>query len=354
MTLTQNYPQLKKLPQWLTMVLVILLGITLAQLLWMVLTPEDKIIAQTTSTQNKAMIKPKKQQNYGKIIAQQHLFGVVEKKVVAPPPPRPVKTVEAPKKPDVVIPKLNVKLFGIMSYSSKTSGYALLSYNRKGQAVYEVGDSLDKEQDKKDKKKNIFIKSVSAEKVVISNHGGLEEFLLPKSTDFSSKNGVVISANAGSVNNPPPSASSSMPTRPRAKTPNDFMLGGASAPAAPISPQPMKAASVRKSDSFSIRNMAEFRDKVMADPAKLMEIATAQPYRKDGQMMGFRVRPGKNRRAFRQLGLRNGDIVKDVNGIPMDSAEKGIMLMSELSGASEVSITVLRGKREVQLPTLHF
>ena len=344
MTLTQNYPQLKKLPQWLTVLLIVLLGITLAKLLWMVLTPEDKIVMQVVSTQNNARLKPKKQQNYGRIIANQHLFGVVEKKVVAPPPTQAVQIAE-PKKPEVVIPKLNVKLFGIMSYSGKTSGYALLSYNRKGQAVYEVGDNLNKD----DKEKKVFIHSISAEKVVISNHGQLEDVLLPKNSEFSSKGGVVIAANASSINNPPASIP---PPRTRAKTPNDFMLGGS--PAIAESQQPRKAVRATKSDAFSIKNMAEFRNKVMADPSKLMEIATAQPYRKEGQMMGFRVRPGKNRRAFRQLGLRNGDVVKDVNGIAMDSAEKGLMLMSELAGASELSITVLRGKREVQLPTLHF
>jgi general secretion pathway protein C len=327
--------------------LVIFLGITLAKLLWMVLTPEDKIIAQVASAQNNAMIKPKKQQNYGRIIAKQHLFGVVEKKGVAPPPAQPIKVV-APKPPEVIIPKLNVKLFGIMSYSSKTSGYALLSYNRKAQAVYEVGDNLNRD----DKEKKVFVHSISAEKVVISNHGQLEDVLLPKNSEFSSKGGVVIAANAGSINNSP--ASIPQPPRTRAKTPNDFMLGSSPAIAESAPPQPIKAVGVAKSEAFSIKNMAEFRNKVMADPSKLMEIATAQPYTKDGQMMGFRVRPGKNRRAFRQLGLRNGDVVKDVNGIAMDSAEKGIMLMSELSGASELSITVLRGKREVQLPTLHF
>ena len=100
--------------------------------------------------------------------------------------------------------------------------------------------------------------------------------------------------------------------------------------------------------------MATFREQVMANPAKLMEVATAEPFSKDGNFLGFRVSPGKQRRFFRQLGLRNGDVVKEVNGIQMDSPEKGLMLMSELSGASDLNITVLRGTRDVQLPTLHF
>ncbi len=347
MTLTQHYPQLKKLPHWLTALLVILLSITLAKLLWMVLTPEDKQLAQVSSTQNNARVKLKQQPNYGKIIANQHLFGVVEKKIIVAPPSQPVK-VAAPTPPVVTVPKLNVKLFGIMSYSNKNSGYALLSYNQQAQAVYSVGEALDKKE--KDKEQKVFIHSVSAEKVVISNHGQLEDFSLPKRLGFNNKGGPAISANT-SLNNPPASASTAIKSR--ARTPNNFMIDGG-VTAVPASPQPMRMAKPSKSDAFSIKNMSEFRNKVMADPSKLMEIATAQPYSKDGQVLGFRVRPGKNRRAFRQLGLRNGDIVKDVNGVALDSLEKGIMLMSELAGASELSITVLRGKREVQLPTLHF
>ena len=341
MTLTQNYPQLKKIPHWLTAFFVVLLAITLAQLFWIILTPKEKAITQITSPQNNTVFKHKRQPNYGKIIARHHLFGVLEKKPIVVPP-LPAK-VAVTKKPAIVVPKLNVKLFGIMSYSNQSSGYVLLSYNRKPQAVYAINEALDK----KDKEKKVFIKSISAEKVVISNHGHLEEFSLPKPIGSNGKNTVAIAANA-SVNNPTPSASAAI--RNRARTPNNFIPNRPIAPSIPAH----SSKAVRTTNLFSSNNMSEFRDKVMADPSKLMEIATAAPYSKNGQIIGFRVRAGKNRRAFRQLGLRNGDIVKEVNGIALDSTEKGMMLMSDLAGASELSITVLRGKREVQLPTLHF
>ena len=353
MTLTQNHPQLKKLPQWLTVLLVVLLGITLAKLLWMFLTPEEKVATQAASTQSSTIAKPKKQQNYGKIIAGQHLFGVVEKKVVVAPTQPKKMNIPAP----VVVPKLNVKLFGIMSYSEKESGYVLLSYNGKPQKVYSVGEVLDD----KDTEKKVFISEVTAEKVVISNHGSLEEFFLPKTTGAGGTRvagAPAIAANAKA--SAPSAANTSRPENPanksaRASSPPPGLMP----PLAVKSPSPQPTAVARSEspigkEEFSVKNMAEFREKMMADPSKLMEIASAQPYSKDGQLIGFRVRAGKRRRIFRQLGLRNGDIVKEVNGIKIDSPEKGIMLMSELSGASDLSITVLRGKREVQLPTLHF
>ncbi len=328
MTLTQNYPQLKKVPQWLTTLLVILLGISLAKLLWMFLTPIESVAIQTPVNANRTISKPKKQQNYGKIIADQHLFGKVERKIAPPPQPQQIK---APP-PVVSIPALNVKLHGIMSYNKKSTGYALLSYNGKAQQVYAVNDALDDD-------KKIIVISISKEKVVISNHGKAEEFVLPRDT-LAKNDTSTPSPNNSSFGNrsisPPPGVNST-----------------ALSPTKPFMPQ----AGIQKNKSGntpSIKNMAKFREQVMADPSKLMEVANAAPYSKDGVFIGFRVSPGKQRRFFRQLGLRNGDVIKEVNGIQLDSPEKGLMLMSELSGASDLNITVLRGTRDVQLPTLHF
>ena len=328
MTLTQHYPQLKKIPQLLTTLLVILLGITLAKLLWMFLTPAESMTVETPITINSMVVKPKKQQNYGKIIADQHLFGRIKKKPVVSTTPDKIDTPP----PVAIAPKLNIKLHGIMSYNNKTSGYALLSFNGQPQKVYAVNDSLDKDN-------KIIVSDVTKEKVTISNHGKTEEFILPRLSTTSS--GVAIPANA---------MNSSIPA---ANAPHSSMT---TLPVAAIRPFVPKAGIQKpnKANAPSIKNMAAFRDQIMADPAKIMEVATAEPFSKDGVFLGFRVSPGKQRRFFRQLGLRNGDVVKEVNGIQMDSAEKGLMLMSEISGASDLNITVLRGTRDIQLPTLHF
>jgi type II secretion system protein C len=342
MTLTQNYPQLKKLPQWLTALLVVLLGITLAKLLWLFLTPEEKMPTPLASVPQGELAKPKKQPNYGEIIKRQHLFGVVKKKKTVVVKNQPTKV--EPTIPTVVIPKITVKLFGIMSYSSQTSGYALLSFNNQPQKVYSLGENLDDKAKKGDEKK-IFISEIKTEKVVVNNHGTFEEFILPRT--FKGTDQTVLKTNAlvlgPSSAKPAPTVQPTQP--PRAVTPPRNTP--------PVS-NPAVAESVPKKEDFSVKDLSTFREKMMADPTKLMEIANARPYIREGKVIGFKVRAGKRRDIFRKLGLRNGDIVKEVNGIQLDSNEKGMMLVGELAGASEVSVTVLRGKREVQLPTLHF
>ena len=332
MTLTQNYPQLKKFPQWLTTLLVILLGITLAKLLWLFLTPELKVLSQANIVQSNGPKGVKQQPNYGKMIADQHLFGVVKKQVVKVKP-APVKAAPtaAPKVVEKVIPPLNVKLYGLFSYSKKDAGFVLLSFKGGPQKVYEKGGEL---------AKNVYILDVLSDKVIISNHGKPEEFQLPKVFK-----GGSLKAN---VSAPPVSLPGSAPPPKSPPSRVSFGMGGT-----PKSPPPRPSESAT-GGTLSVKNMSKFREEVMANPAKLMDVATVAPYSKNGQFLGFKVTPGKQRRFFRQLGLRRGDVVKDVNGIQLDSAEKGVMLMGEISGAADLNITVLRGTREIQLPTLHF
>ncbi|MEE9351980.1 MAG: hypothetical protein V3U78_06935, partial [Thiotrichaceae bacterium] len=63
----------------------------------------------------------------------------------------------------------------------------------------------------------------------------------------------------------------------------------------------------------------------------------------------FRLSPGKNRKLFRKLGLRPGDIVTQVNGVTLDSPAKGLMVLTELSSAESISIVVKRGDQEVSI-----
>lgn len=345
MTLTQNYPQLKKLPYLLTTLLVIFLGIVLAKLLWMILTPEQNAALKPATAQKGVTDQPKRQPNYGHLIANQHLFGEIEKEVVpldAPPPE--AKPVEVYVPPPVVIPKLNVQLHGIMSYNKKDTGYALLTYEGQGQKVYAVGEYL---ADK------VVITKITADKVVIGNHGSLEEFVLPI-TSYDT-NGIAILANSKKKEKPetttaeaPPSAMSATSAPP---PPSSVPLPNASFSS---SQKTMGNTGDHNPNDYSIEHMAQFREKAMADPSKLMEVASASPYKKNGELLGFRVRPGKQRKFFRQLGLRNGDVITEINGVKLDNMANSMSLMGTLSGASELKITVLRASREIPLPTLNF
>lgn len=64
---------------------------------------------------------------------------------------------------------------------------------------------------------------------------------------------------------------------------------------------------------------------------------------------GFRVRPGRNASLFSQLGLQVNDVVKAVNGQPLESEADVEELFADVMMRGEVSITVERGGREMTL-----
>ena len=285
-----------KLAGLLSLLLVIALGITLAKLLWLVITPAQKIQLQTTqlsNTQNATTIK----KNYGSIIAKHHLFGVVKKETAPVKQAAPVKQV-APRK------RLNLKLHGVVAYKSNKVGYALISSSGGSQKVYGKGDELEK---------NVTVKNIFPEKVIISNNGEDEELILPRKTINKSKPSQSVSANLPNGGAPPP--------------PVDNMGGGAPSGGAP--------------------DIGAFREEVMANPRKLMDIATPSPAIVDGQFIGFRVHPGARRKMFRELGFRPNDIITEVNGIVLDDASKGAQVLAELAQAAQVSATVKRGDQEI-------
>ena len=65
-----------KLPGFISLLLVIALGISLAKLMWLVITPQQQLML-TSQSNSKVSIAQEKNTNYGKLIADQHIFGEV-------------------------------------------------------------------------------------------------------------------------------------------------------------------------------------------------------------------------------------------------------------------------------------
>ncbi|MGH8562354.1 MAG: type II secretion system protein GspC, partial [Nevskiales bacterium] len=55
------------------------------------------------------------------------------------------------------------------------------------------------------------------------------------------------------------------------------------------------------------------------------------------------IYPGANRSLFQSVGLRAGEMVTSVNGVPLDDAAKALQLMGNLRDVSELALTLERG-----------
>lgn len=287
-----------KLPGLISLLLVIALGISLAKLMWLVITPQQKFVTQN-QTNDVATTNLKTDINYGKLIADQHIFGEV---VVSKTPVVKVTPTEVIK-PVVPKVKLNAKLHGIVAYKSQ-KGYALISNNNGPQKVYGKGDTL---------QEGVTISNIFPTKVVIDNNGTDEELLLP--VKIKSKKAAPRQQASRQKNAALASTNPSLPG------------------ATPVNNQ--------------APDLNQFRQEVLADPSKLMDIVRASPAVVNGKFAGFRIRSGKNRKLFRQLNFRANDIITEVNGIVLDDANKGVQVLAELEGATNLAIKVKRGNQEV-------
>ena len=68
----------------------------------------------------------------------------------------------------------------------------------------------------------------------------------------------------------------------------------------------------------------------------------------DGQQQGYRVYPGRNRQQFAALGLRPGDLIKEIDGQALTDPTEAMRIFQTLDSADQVSVTVERnGQPEV-------
>ncbi|MEZ5591329.1 MAG: type II secretion system protein N [Gammaproteobacteria bacterium] len=216
-------------------------------------------------------------------IAALHLFGQVQ----AVPVPETV--VEAPET------RLNLRLAGIF-YRQDNSALALIAEGSAPEQVYREGDLLSG---------GVSVHQIQTDKVILARAGQLEALSLPRESDSRKPAGPATSGG-----------------------------GGGFAPAA--------------AEMINARAVAELlRDQVAANPAALEQLAFAAPYMAQGQFAGLQLRQGRDRRLLGRLGLRNGDILTEVNGAPVTDPIQGLTMLQNLFSEDQVQIKILRNGREI-------
>lgn len=83
-------------------------------------------------------------------------------------------------------------------------------------------------------------------------------------------------------------------------------------------------------------------DSLINNAAAIGDVIRPTPYFVGGEQQGYRVYPGKDRRTFARLGLRPGDLIKEIGGSPLTDPAQAMAIFQSLENASEVSVTVVR------------
>lgn len=268
--------------------LALLLGDRLAVLAW-----DSVPVPQLPSPQGGASVetvvgeRPSEGVAYQRI-AGWHLFGKVAK---APPPPP-----EVPKEVPEEVPatQLRLSLRGVFHYPDVDRQRAIIASPDGKEDVYTVGDALPG---------GATLEDIGAQRVVLSRQGRLEALSFPE-------DGL-----AGA-------------------------LGSRS--------QGFGAPSAETTTLIDAVSMAQrYRETMQSDPTALADIAQVQPYIEAGNFRGFRLRPGRQPNLLRQLGLRPGDVVTSVDGVPLDSMAQAMESMTSMVESDQVDVTILRNGRQI-------
>lgn len=177
----------------------------------------------------------------------------------------------------------NLSLKGTVASSVPEFSVAVIADGNKDEKVYAIGDAIGN---------NVKLHAVYADRVVLNENGALTNLKLPR--EF-------IAAN-------------SSPTR-RATT------------------------NVRQATSS---NSSSIQSVLSQNLTRLSDVIRPTPYFVNGQQSGYRVYPGRNRQQFASLGLRPGDLIKDIDGQSLTDPTQAMQIFQALGTSDQVTVTVER------------
>ena len=203
--------------------------------------------------------------------------------------------------------RLQLLLRGVVASTDDGLGHAIIEYKKK-QAVYAVEDELPVGS-------KVVLAKVMPRQVVLDNNGTYELLRLFEENELDAQ-----------LAPPKPVRQSAAPIN-------------RGAPAL-----------VDKRDDRTATELAQsYRDRLYQNPQSLSEVVSVNAVREGGELLGYRVSPGKDKQQFAQLGFKSGDLVTSVNGISLDDPANTMRLYQTMRTATEAVFDLQRGDEQVSI-----
>ena len=240
------------------------------------------------STRQQSAARSETPQQIAAQIARAHLLGkaTVESAPKAEPVTGPIEDT-----------RLNLTLHGVLAYTPPENALAIISSGGRNEKVFAIGDKV---------VGNATLSEVHPDKVIIRRAGKNEALRLPE--QVAALNTVNNAPEANTQANQSAGGSIDLPTNPR-----------------------------------------ELRDKLVKEPSIMADLVIMRPYKRNGQLIGFRIQPKKDPALLRNFGIEPGDVITSVNGIALTSNREGITALGKLRKATQVDLMVLRGGAEIPI-----
>jgi general secretion pathway protein C len=197
---------------------------------------------------------------------------------------------------DAPVTRLNLTLTGVVASSAKDQGAAIIE-NRNQQQTYGIGEKIEGT--------NASLKEVYADRVIIKN-GLTSETLMLDGVDYNNNASSSISS-PQQASFPRPQLSDQGPER------------------------------LTLSDD-AIQASRELQDQ----PASFVDYIAVSPHRPNGELMGYRVSPGKKPALFKAAGLKSGDVITDINGLDLTDMQQALEAMNMLKELQSLQMSVQR------------
>lgn len=282
-----------RLPVISTYLMVVLLAAALAQATWM-LVPTPANEARIPAAPVKRPSRTASPMPARLPLARLHLFGDFQAPAVAPVVATPQEVPET---------RLNLTLMGVLASTDDRNAKAIIADASKNEDFYAVGAAIPG---------GAQLVEIHEDHVILRRNNQLETLRLPED---------VPGGAAGA-------RGSALPT---------------------ARERPSKNLGANRIDPRASTGelLKDWQGKLNSDPQSLMDLVRAEPVNRDGKLVGYRIRPNKDRTVMRKFGLRPGDIVTGVNGMPLDNPLNGLEILNTLKNASQVNLEVERnGKNQ--------
>ncbi len=273
------------LPAWVSLVIVVLMGWQLAKIIWM-LVPAPSV-GTVDLPQNSAAIASSSQAQGADTanIADAHLFGEAGAEDESAAPEVELADLEETN-------LRNLKLRGTIASELQEFSIAIIADSGNEEKVYVVGDPV---------AAGATLHAVYPDRVVLNERGALTNLSLPR--EFASSTSSYIAP--------------TIPTLEEEYVEEEYV-------------EEVVA------DDESIQSV------VAQNVSRLADVIRPTPYFVNGQQQGYRVYPGRDRELFSSMGLRPGDLIREIDGQSLTDPTQAMEIFQSLGTATEVSVTVER------------
>ncbi|ELB2882219.1 type II secretion system protein GspC [Vibrio alginolyticus] len=284
---SNHYTIQAKLSLLLTCLFIAITGWILGKIVWLVI-PQSSEVPQWRPSASGVVASNKGDAIDFNALQNANLFGKFTEQKAA--------VVEQPIVKDAPKTRLNLTLVGAVASSDANTSLAVIA-NRGKQATYGLGEEIEGTR--------ATLKAVLVDRVIIDNQGR-DETLMMQGIEYKKLS---------------------------------------------ESPQVARAQAQRAEAATSDvgEKLEQIREEIAKDPQSVFKYITISPVKKDGDIVGYRVSPGRDAALFNDVGLQPGDIAVQLNGIDLSDPSSSVQLMQVMSDPQELNLTVERDGQQYDI-----